>query len=116
MRVSFDDLKAGMTLAADLQEPGGRLLLPAATVLTDRHLRYFQMWGIGEAEIEGDGPQAGPSDAQLADPALIAEAEGRMASLFRHTDITHPVDSQVLRHCVTREVRRLASVSANRDG
>jgi hypothetical protein len=116
MRVSFDDLKAGMTLAEDLQEPGGRLLLPAATVLTDRHLRYFQMWGIGEAEIEGDAPQAGPSDAQLGDPALIAEAETRMTSLFRHADITHPVDSQVFRHCVTREVRRLASVNANRDG
>ena len=43
MRVSLDDLKPGMTLAADLQEPGGRLLLPAATILTDRHLRYFQM-------------------------------------------------------------------------
>ena len=37
MRVSLDDLKPGMTLAADLQEPGGRLLLPAATILTDRH-------------------------------------------------------------------------------
>ena len=111
MRVSLEDLKTGMTLAADLLEPGGRLLLPAATVLTDRHLRYFQMWGVGGAEIEGDEAQNGAGESEAADPALVAEAEARMASLFRHTDTSHPVVSQVLRHCVAREVRRLASVS-----
>ena len=114
MRVTLDDLKPGMTLAADLQEPGGRLLLPAATVLTDRHLRYFQMWGVLGAEIEGDEVQAGGT-AEPMDPALVAEAEANMAALFRHTDVNHPVVSQVLRHCVAREVRRLASVGSTRD-
>jgi hypothetical protein len=109
MRVSLDDIKAGMTLASDLQEPGGRLLLPAQTVLTDRHLRYFQMWGILDADIEGEQVLAGQDHAELADPALVAEAEARMASHFRHTDTNHPVVSQVLQHCVTREVRRLTS-------
>src|SRR5262245_26060310 len=112
MRVSLDDLKPGMTLAADLQEPGGRLLLPAATVLTDRHLRYFQMWGVGEADIACDGSEPSAGDASLADPALVAEAEANMASHFRHTDTSHPVVSQVLRHCVSREIRRLAARSA----
>lgn len=111
MRVSLDNLKPGMTLAANLQEPGGRLLLPAATVLTDRHLRYFQMWGVAEAEIEGDDAQASGVDAEVVDPAVIAEAEGRTAARFRHADITHPVVSQVLRHCVEREVRRLAAAA-----
>lgn len=109
MRVSLDDIQAGMTLASDLQEPGGRLLLPARTVLTERHLRYFQMWGILDADIEGDQVQTGLDQSHPADPALLAEAEARIASLFRHTDTNHPVVSQVLRHCVTREVRRLTS-------
>jgi hypothetical protein len=108
MRVCLDDIKAGMTLASDLQEPGGRLLLPARTVLTDRHLRYFQMWGIQDADIEGDEVQL-DQGAEPADPVLLAEAEKRIASLFRHTDTSHPVVSQVLHHCVTREVRRLTS-------
>lgn len=112
MRVSLDDLKAGMTLAADLQEPGGRLLLPANTVITDRHLRYFQMWGVTDAEIEGDQPQSGANEANPADPALVAEAEARVASLFRHTDTTHPVVAQVVTHCIAREVRRLAAAQA----
>ena len=111
MRVSLDDIKAGMTLASDLQEPGGRLLLPAQTVLTDRHLRYFQMWGIQDADIEGEQAQTGADHAEAADPALVAEAEARMASHFRHADTNHPVVSQVLHHCVAREVRRLAAAS-----
>jgi hypothetical protein len=109
MRVSLDDIKAGMTLASDLLEPGGRLLLPAQTVLTDRHLRYFQMWGIQDADIEGEQVPTGEDAAEPADPALVAEAEARMASLFRHADTSHPVVSQVLHHCITREVRRLTS-------
>jgi hypothetical protein len=109
MRVSLDDIKAGMTLASDLLEPGGRLLLPANTVLTDRHLRYFQMWGIQDADIEGDHPTQGSEQSVPADPALVAAAEAHIASLFRHADTNHPVVSQVLRHCVTRELRRLAA-------
>ena len=115
MRVSLDDLKPGMTLAADLQEPGGRLLLPAATVLTDRHLRYFQMWGVSEADIESGGTETAVGEAQQADPALVAEAEATMASLFRHIDTKHPVVSQVLHHCVSREIRRLTAESAARN-
>jgi hypothetical protein len=114
MRVSLDDLKPGMTLAANLQEPGGRLLLPAATVLTDRHLRYFQMWGVGEADIESDGTETAVETEQ-ADPALVAEAEANMALLFRHTDTKHPVVSQVLHHCVGREIRRLTARTAPRN-
>jgi hypothetical protein len=116
MRVSLDDLKPGMTLAADLQEPGGRLLLPAATVLTDRHLRYFQMWGVSEADIESDGSETPVNEADAADPAIVAEAEANMASLFRHADTNHPVVSQVLRHCVNREIRRLVARGVSRHG
>lgn len=104
-----------MTLAADLQEPGGRLLLPAATLLTDRHLRYFQMWGVSGAEIEGDDAHAAGVEAETIDPAILAEAEAHMTSHFRHTDTSHPIVSQVLRHCVAREARRLATARVQRD-
>jgi hypothetical protein len=57
MRVGFEYLKPGMKLAGDLLEPGGRLLLPRGTELSERHLRYFQIWGIAEAELEGGAPR-----------------------------------------------------------
>jgi hypothetical protein len=78
MRCRLDDLKPGMILAANLLEPGGRMLLPAATELTDRHLRYFQMWGVADAEIEGDErdlPAAFP-----VDPEVRAAVEARRSS------------------------------------
>jgi hypothetical protein len=109
MRVALEDLSPGMTLAADLQEPGGRLLLPAATVLTERHLRYLQMWDIAGADIAGDETASGRAESAAADPAVVARAEARMASRFRHADPAHPVVAEVLRHCVAREVRRLGS-------
>lgn len=111
MRVSLDDLKTGMKLATDLMDPGGRLLLPAETELTDRHLRYFQMWGVSDADIVGDDSAGSPGEELLSDPAIVAEAEARMKSLFRHADTTHPVESQILQHCLAREIRRLASAA-----
>jgi hypothetical protein len=77
MRQSLEDLKPGMILAADLVETDGRLLLPLGTVLTDRHLRYFQMWGVLGVEIEGDDAEA--EKPAPVDPALHAAVEARLA-------------------------------------
>jgi hypothetical protein len=106
MRLALEDLKPGMTLSVDLLEAGGRLLLPAGTALTERHLRYFQMWGVVHAEI--DGGEAAET-AVPVDPAVQAEIEARITDLFRHTDRSHPAVAQVFAHCVARELRRAAT-------
>jgi hypothetical protein len=100
MRVSVDSLRAGMTLSAELRESGGRLLLPAATELTDRHLRYLQMWGVAEVEVDG-GPGAVEPDSGLT-PELLAHAEAELAPRFRHVDLTHPAAAFVFGHCAAR--------------
>jgi hypothetical protein len=111
MRSSLEDLKPGMTLAADLLESGGRLLLPAGTVLTDRHLRYFQMWGVSHVDIEGG--EAGSADSPITvDPAVQAEVEAALATLFRHADVSHPAVAQVYAHCLAREIRRAVTGAA----
>jgi hypothetical protein len=107
MRAILDDLKPGMTLSADLFESGGRLLLPAGTALTDRHLRYFHMWGVAEVEIEGDDRLQDP--AATVDPATRAAIETRLGDLFRHVDLTHPAAAQVFAYCLARELRRAAT-------
>jgi len=43
-------------------------------VLTEKHLRYCQMWGVMEADIAGDEPIEDPEMVAL-DPAALAAAE-----------------------------------------
>ena len=93
MRTRLEDLKPGMTLSADLLETGGRLLRPAGTELTERHLRYFQMWGVLDAETVGD--DADGEAVGTIDPAAQAAIESGLADLFRHTDRSHPAVAQV---------------------
>jgi hypothetical protein len=102
MPVRFDDLKPGMKLAADLREPGGRLLLPNGTELTERHLRYFQMWGVQEAQIMGEGPPV----VVPVDPVALAEAEAATTARFRHSDLAHPAVAVLHRYCVQRMLRQ----------
>jgi hypothetical protein len=106
IKVSFEDLQTGMVLAAPLTDAGGRLLLPAGTALTEKHLRYFQMWGIPEADIEG-GDHPAERDAEAAlDPVRVAQATDEARLQFRHADLDHPVLGQLFRHCVLVAARR----------
>ena len=104
MRLALEDLTPGMILAADLQETGGRLLLPAKTALTERHLRYFQMRGVVDVEVEDGEGGAGEPGAAI-DPARRTEAGTRIAAIFRHADLTNPAVAQVFAYCVARELR-----------
>jgi hypothetical protein len=103
----LDDLKPGMILSADLSESGGRLLLPAGTELTDRHLRYFHMWGVAEVEVQGDDRLQDP--AATVDPEVRAAIEARLGHLFRHVDVAQAAAAQVFAYCLARDLRRAAT-------
>ena len=98
-KVTLEQLRPEMVLAADIVDGGGRLLLPAGTALTEKHVRYCQMWGVLEADIaSGEGP---PIEAEpVIDPARLAAAEAIVRPRFRHVDASHPVIEILLRHAV----------------
>lgn len=105
--VAVDDLEAGMLLAEDVRDQQGRLLMPAATELTDRHLRAFQLWGILGVKIRRPGEE--PEDAMLqVAPELRAQAEVNVRERLRHNDPADPVMAELQRICVEREGQRLA--------
>jgi hypothetical protein len=102
-----DDLEAGMMLAEDVRDQQGRLLMPAATELTERHLRAFQLWGIMGVKIRRPGEE--DDSAELAvPPALQAEAEEIVRERLRHNNAGHPVIIELQRLCVARVGQRLA--------
>ncbi len=104
MRVSLEDLRPEMILTADLTDGVGRLLLPSGTALTEKHLRYCQMWGVAEAEIQGD--DRGEGGADVLDPAILQAAEAKLLPRFRHTTLAHPFIATIIRHCTLAAVRK----------
>lgn len=107
MRVNLDNLRTDMVLAADIVDGAGRLLLPKGTSLTEKHLRYCQMWGIADAEIAGEEREEAAEPA--IDPARLAEAEQAVAARFLHADRTHPAVDALFRHVVLAQLRKPAA-------
>lgn len=105
MRVSLENLRADMVLAADVVDSGGRLLLPNGTALTDKHLRYCQMWGVAEAEIVGNEGTEPASDPGV-DPTLVAQAEAAIGLRFIHVDRDHPAIEPLFRYCVQFQLKK----------
>ncbi len=99
MQISLEQLRPDLVLGADLSDASGRLLLPNGTVLTDKHIRYCQMWGIVAVEIQVDDPTAVTGE-QPIDPVAWAAAEAELAPRFAHVDRTHPAIAALFAHCV----------------
>jgi hypothetical protein len=98
-KVTLEQLRPDMVLAADIVDGNGRLLLPAGTTVTDKHVRYCQMWGVLEVEIaSGEGPPV--VTEPVIDPARLAAAEALLRPRFRHVDQAHPVVDILFRHAV----------------
>ncbi len=102
--VNQDQLRPEMVLAADIVDSGGRLLLPAGTTLSEKHLRFCQMWGVLEAEIvTGDGD---PEPEEPTDPARLEAARAAILPRFRHVDPSHPVIDALVTHAVHAHLTR----------
>lgn len=105
--VAVDDLEAGMLLAEDVRDQQGRLLMPAATELTERHLRAFQLWGILGVKIRRPGEVEEVGQVTVP-PELRAEAEVLVRERLRHNDPSDPVIAELQRICVMRVGQKLA--------
>jgi hypothetical protein len=93
-----------MVLRKDVCDRSGRMLLPAETELTEKHLQIFRTWGVLEAEIAGDSDNdAGGQVTDDIDPEVLAEAEAHVRPLFMHNDAEHPAIKELLRLCIARK-------------
>jgi hypothetical protein len=96
-----------MTLAADVKDRNGRVLLAAGAEITEKHIRIFRMWGATGADIEGVAREQIISQAAAAiDPALLREAETQIASLFGRANKEHPAMNELFRLATLRTVEK----------
>ncbi len=103
--IEIAHLQPGMIVNSDVITNLGRLLLPAGTEITGKHLHVFRTWGITEVDIRSVTKQDITTvDTVQTDPALLQKAETELNGLFRHTDRENSVINKLYRVCITRKV------------
>ena len=106
--VSVNDLQPGMMLDRDAVLSNGRILLRSGAVLEEKHIRIFKSWGLVGAEVEGVTQEQLDHEAlHDLDPAVLEAARENITALFRHTDLTHPMISELHRLLVRQQTRRM---------
>ncbi len=88
MIVFIADLKTGMELERDVKGASGRLLLPAGTVLSEQHLRVFNIWGVSEVEVKDTGLELNTDEDESVDPALLKLASEHADKLFTYAEMS----------------------------
>ncbi|HIJ86192.1 MAG TPA: hypothetical protein HPP97_00750 [Desulfuromonadales bacterium] len=104
-KIALENLVPGMILAAEVRDRNGRLLLGEGAGLEAKHLFIFRTWGVVEADIAG---VEGADTTVFPDSVTgekIDQAKNRLLPLYCHTDLEHPVISELLRLAVIREVQ-----------
>ena len=103
--VAIENIETGMVLASDVRDRSGRMLLGSGAELTQKHLVIFRTWGVLEADIAGQGGQTAVQIPVDVDPLELAAAEASLASLFRHTNRSHPAVIELMRLAALRKVQ-----------
>jgi hypothetical protein len=106
--VPIDNLVPGMVLRTAVCDRLGRLLLPEAAELSEKHLKIFRTWGIAEVDVVGsshEGASTPPATDPQIDPERLARAEADVLPRFVHADTEHPAVRELMRLCIEREAR-----------
>jgi hypothetical protein len=89
-------IQAGMELAEDIVSFNGATLLKSGSILTERHLSAFEMWGITEADIQGIDDD---SLEEIQQDEIHSELSQKIASeldrLFQKTDPSDPITAEL---------------------
>ena len=105
--INLEYIQEGMILAADIKERSGRVLLSGGSIITEKHLRVFRMWGITEADIKGiETDELAANMAAQLDQHLLQEIEAQTRERFCRVDMDHPFIKELFRLLTIRQVRR----------
>jgi len=77
-RVGLKDLQPGQTLARDLCDIRGRLIVKAGSVLTEKHIRVIKTWGIAAAYVSENHETPSKNDC------LPEEIKDRIQTICSH--------------------------------
>jgi hypothetical protein len=113
-RVRTALLQTGQTLAADVKDAQGQLVIRSGVMLADRHLELLKKWHISEVEIEGStGVEPAPVGGEtMTTPSLPAETAARVEQAkeslrnhFRHTNLQDLTVREFFEICALRKAK-----------
>ena len=106
-KILLENVEIDMELNSDVVDRQGRVLLKKGVVLTEKHLRVFNTWGILEVDIKGDVDVE--EVTKIYSPELVEEADAYIKKHFQHNDLSHPVVKNLSDYCQTRYMDNKAS-------
>jgi len=81
--LNINDLKEGMTLAADVKNKHGNIMIKQGMTLTEKHIMLLKAWGIPDADVEGaDREQLHQEEMKTVAPEVIEAIETELNEIF----------------------------------
>jgi hypothetical protein len=103
--ISVDKIRPGMVLEKPVTTAQGKMLLPAGTVISDRHLYLFKSWGISGADIEGAGESQEDDFSDLTDEERES-VEHLIYMLFPYEDLD-PLNEELKRAATVQKIQQI---------
>lgn len=110
--VTADQVRCGMVVATKITDRRGRLLIPAGSELSERHVQALRMWGVTHLDVDGDRDDFEDDSPVTEDPQLVIAAEEAVDLILHRNDLAHPFISVLRRTAVKRRAQALARGSA----
>lgn len=90
--LNVDSLKPGMILEKNLVAFNGRFLLPRGAVLTSGHIQTMKVWGVVEADIQGEEGCETDNKLETEIPKeILKQAEREVKALFSGPVLRSPM-------------------------
>jgi len=97
-KLRIDQIKAGMKLAQDVINFSGQVLLYKGNPLQPKDIKNFKAWGVMEVAVENNSlGDSGPMNNNRIDTKLLIEAQSEISDLYRYSNLSHPVISELMR-------------------
>jgi hypothetical protein len=109
-RIKTELLQEGMTVAVDVKNIDGMLLIPAGCELKERQINILQAWGVAEIDIEATAEAVAASDPlSKLPPETVAAMTAELKALFWQPDEASPVFNEIFRLMLLRRAKTVQS-------
>lgn len=109
-KITPHNLAEGMILAMDVKDQNGRLLAPSGQEVTEKLIRIFKIWGVGELRVRSpEGGDTAPESEPFVPDEIRSKAEEFVSYRFQYNDFNDPFVYELFRISADRRARRMLS-------